>query len=109
MVAKNPSVPNTHLASLEALSREQDGYRDRGVQVTYSQAEIGRRLGVSRARIEQVEIIAKLRLLKRLAVWSPQDFLDLGGTYEQLAFMRGITVGSASARGLWRQWCELAQ
>lgn len=109
MIARQTPVSNRQDASLEALSQEQERCRHRGVQVTYSQAEIGRRLGVSRARIEQIEIVAKLKLLKRLAVGSPQHFLDLGGTYAQLAFLRNVTIGSAAARRVWRQWCRLGQ
>jgi hypothetical protein len=107
MIALNTPRRDAQADRLEAVSREQDDYRHRGVQVTYSQAELGRRLGVSRARIEQIEIEAKLRLLKRLACRHGQGLLDLGGTYRQLAFLQGITVSSTTARRLWRQWCEL--
>jgi len=107
MIAPDRSVQDSHDLALEALSAEQDDCRRRGVQVTYSQAELGRRLGISRARVEQLEIVAKLRLLKRLATRNGQVFLDLGGTYGQLAFLQRITISSVGARRLWRQWCEL--
>ena len=92
---------------LAAASAAQDRLRDRGRQVTCSQADLARRLGVSRARIEQIEILAKLRVLKRLAHQSPQTLLELGATWEHIAFLRGSTLCPARARGLWSRWCCL--
>ena len=67
-----------------------------------------RDFGLTRSRVEQLEITAKLRFLKRLARHCPQSLLDLGGTYAQLAFLRGVTVSSTNARTVWRHWVELA-
>ncbi len=94
-------------ARLAAVSDEQDRLRDRGRQVTYGQAELARQLGVSRARIEQIELLAKLRLLKRLASQSPGTLLELGGTWEHVAFLRSATLTPSAARGLWNRWCRL--
>ena len=94
-------------ARLSALSDEQDRLRDRGRQVTFTQAELARRLGVSRARIEQIEILAKLRFLKRLARKSPQTLLELGATWEHIALLRSATLVPARARALWTRWCRL--
>jgi hypothetical protein len=93
--------------ALEALSAHQDAAAARGRQETYSQSRIGRTLGLTRSRVEQLETVAKLRFIQKLAQHYPQSFLDLGGTIEQLAFLTSITVTAASARHLWRRWCRL--
>jgi len=92
---------------LKALSARQDAICSSGRQRTFSQKQISGNVGVSRARIEQLEILAKLRFVKNLARLYPQSFLDLGGTYEQLAFLRSIAISTTNARRLWRQWCRL--
>ena len=41
-----------------------------------------------------------------MAVSHPQHLLDLGATYEQLAFLQTMKVTAASGRKLWQQWSE---
>ncbi|MFW6145762.1 MAG: hypothetical protein ACOC7R_00345 [Planctomycetota bacterium] len=94
-------------ARLAAVSAEQDRLRDRDEPATFTQGELGRRLGVTRARIEQIELLAKLRFLKRLAGVSPQTLLELGATWEHIAFLRSATLTPSRARSLWTRWCRL--
>ena len=93
--------------ALEALSAHQDAIAAGGRQETYSQSQIGRSLGLTRSRVEQLEIVAKLRFVKKLAQQYPQSFLELGGTIEQLAFLESIAVTATNARQLWRRWRRL--
>ncbi len=109
MIATNPDDRQRNQKAWEELSREQDDQAAQGIQQTYSQAHIARTVGLSRARIEQLEIGAKLRLLKGLAATCPQCLLDLGGTYEQLAFLQAMNVTAAVSRKLWRQWSQLSE
>ena len=92
---------------LRALSARQDAAAARGIQFTYSQSRIGREMGLTRARVEQLELVAKLRFLKDLAQRCPQAFIELGGTYAQMAFLASAKVSAGRARRLWRRWCEL--
>ncbi len=109
MIAKHDFGRGDWTRPLRALSQRQDSDCGSGRQRTFSQKQISGSVGVSRARIEQVEILAKLRFVKNLAVRYPQSFLDLGGTYEQLAFLQSIAVSTTNARRLWRQWCQIGR
>ncbi len=107
MIAKTNFKRVRQDAALAELSAEQDALLPIGRQTTYSQRQIASRIGLTRPRVEQLERRAKLRLVRLLAVESPESFLELGGTAKQLAFLRSISITSTNVRRLWRQWCDL--
>ena len=110
MISSRDTHGSSHAdAALAALSARQDAALAEGRQETYSQSQIGRGMGLSRARVEQLETVAKLRFLKQLSEQCPQVFLDLGGSCAQMAFLKSITVSAANARRLWRRWGDLGQ
>jgi hypothetical protein len=96
-------------AALKALSTRQDAAAAEGRQITYSQSQLARRLGLTRSRVEQLETAAKLRFLQCLIRLHSESFLELGGTYAQVAFMQSVNVTAANSRRLWRQWCQIAE
>jgi len=91
------------------LSAHQDAVLATGKQETYSQSQIGRAVGLTRARVEHLELTARLRFIKTLAQSYPQSFLDLGGTYEQLSFLKSIRISAANSRRLWRRWSSIGR
>jgi hypothetical protein len=108
-VAATPSRSGRRKAALKALAARQAAAAAKGRQMTYSQSQIARHLGLTRSRIEQLETAAKLRFLQCLVRLYPESFLELGGTYDQVAFMESITVTAANARRLWRRWCRITE
>jgi hypothetical protein len=96
-------------AALKALAKRQKAAAAEGRQITFSQSQIARRLGVTRSRVEQLETAAKLRFLQCLIRLHPESFLELGGTYAQVAFIQSINITAANSRCLWRQWCRIAE
>ena len=93
--------------ALRALSTRQDAAATRGVQQTYSQSQIGRETGLTRARIEQLELVAKLHLLQGLAVKHPRVLLELGAAPSQLVFLESVKISAGNARRLWRRWRQI--
>ncbi len=108
MIAGTTSFTDDRTEALGRLSAEQDALAAQGRQTTYTQTEIAGRMGLTRSAVEQLEMTAKLRLLIGLGRCSPQSFLDLGGTIEQLAFLQSATLRPTNARRLWRQWVRMS-
>lgn len=104
MIANRTSRRDAVNEAIEALSAHQDRMAAAGRQTTYTQAEIAAKTGLTRAGVEQLELAAKLRFLTRFARTHPQSFLELGGTLEQLAFLRSAALTSTNTRSLWRRW-----
>lgn len=96
-------------AVLRRLSESQDRLAAGGTQTTCPQARLARRLGLTRARMEQVELLARLHFLQGLARRHPHCLLELGGTYEQVAFLNSICLSAQNARRVWRRWRLLGQ
>jgi len=94
--------------ALGDLSARQDAAAMRGLQRTYSQVRIGREIGLTRAGIQQLELTAKLRLLKGLAVQCPDVLRQMGATPAQLAFLESVRITSGNSRRLWRRWSQMS-
>jgi hypothetical protein len=98
----------TRLAALRRLSAQQDRAAAAGRPFTLSRAELARELRFSRAQMEAIDLLCRLRLLQGLARRRPEVLAELGVQPHQIHFLCAMRPSAGQARRLWRRWRHLA-
>ncbi len=97
-------VLRQRLAALRHLRARQDLARRRGGPFTCSRRQLARELGFTPARMEQIELACRLRLLQALARQAPDVLTQLGASARQVDFLESIRISPGQARRLWKRW-----